>query len=87
MDRVNLEILHEMVGKAQHWIEISNTFKALENLNNNVDINRAWETMRENTKIAAKGTLSYYELKKQKPQVDKESDKDPNGNGHRTQAK
>jgi hypothetical protein len=29
-----------------------------------VDISRAWETIRENIKICAKGSLGYYELKK-----------------------
>jgi hypothetical protein len=31
-----------------------------------VDINRAWETIRENIKISAKESLSYCELKKHK---------------------
>jgi hypothetical protein len=31
-----------------------------------VDINRAWETMRENIKISTKGSLGYYELRKNK---------------------
>jgi hypothetical protein len=31
------------------------------------DINRAWETIRENIKISAKVSLGYYELKKHKP--------------------
>jgi hypothetical protein len=30
-----------------------------------VDINRAWETYRENTKISGKDSLGYYEFKKQ----------------------
>jgi hypothetical protein len=32
-----------------------------------VDINRAWETIRENIKIPVKESLGYYELKKHKP--------------------
>jgi hypothetical protein len=37
-----------------------------------VDINRAWETIRENTKISAKCSLGYYELKKHKPWFDED---------------
>jgi hypothetical protein len=38
----------------------------LENLDDEVDINRVWETVRENIKISAKESLGYYELKKNK---------------------
>jgi hypothetical protein len=40
------------------------------NLDAEVDINRAWETIRENIKILAKESLVYYELKKHKPWLD-----------------
>jgi hypothetical protein len=39
----------------------------LENLNDEVDINRAWETFTENINISAKEGVGYYELKKYKP--------------------
>jgi hypothetical protein len=39
----------------------------LENLDGDVRITRAWETIRENIKISAKESLNYYELKKHKP--------------------
>jgi hypothetical protein len=39
----------------------------LENLDDDVNINRAWEIIRENIKISAKEILGYYELKKHKP--------------------
>jgi hypothetical protein len=39
----------------------------LENLDTEADINRAWETIRQNIKISAKESLGYYELKKHKP--------------------
>jgi hypothetical protein len=32
-----------------------------------VNINRAWETIRQNTKISARERLGYYELKTHKP--------------------
>jgi hypothetical protein len=38
----------------------------LENLDTEVDVNRAWELLRENIKISAKENLGYYELKKQR---------------------
>jgi hypothetical protein len=38
----------------------------LEDLDAEVDINSAWETIRENIKISARQSLGYYELKKHK---------------------
>jgi hypothetical protein len=40
---------------------------ALENLDAEVDVNRAWETIRENNTISAKESIDYYELKKHQP--------------------
>jgi hypothetical protein len=42
----------------------------LENLDTEVDVNKAWETIRENIKISAKESLGYYELKENKPWFD-----------------
>jgi hypothetical protein len=39
----------------------------LEDLDAEVEINSAWETIRENIKISAKESLGYFELKKHKP--------------------
>jgi hypothetical protein len=39
-------------------------------LDSEVDVNKAWETIRENIKISAKESLIYYELKKNKPSLD-----------------
>jgi hypothetical protein len=64
MERFNLKKLNEVEGKEQYRVEISNRFAALENLDAEVDINRALETIRENIKISAKESLGYYELKK-----------------------
>jgi hypothetical protein len=36
-----------------------------------VEINSAWETIRENIKISAKESLGYFEFKKHKPWFDK----------------
>jgi hypothetical protein len=42
----------------------------LEDLVTEVEINSAWETMKENIKISAKESLGYFELKKHKPWFD-----------------
>jgi hypothetical protein len=39
----------------------------LKNLEDDVDINRAWKTIRENIKISAKEVLGYCKVKKNKP--------------------
>jgi hypothetical protein len=70
-ERFNFNKLNEAEGKGQYCVEISNRFAALENLDAEVDINRAWETITENINISAKESLGYYELKKHKPWFDK----------------
>jgi hypothetical protein len=45
-------------------------FIALGNLDTEVDINRAWETITENIKVSARDSLGYHELKKHKPWFD-----------------
>jgi hypothetical protein len=40
--------------KEQYQVTIKNEFAALENLDDNGDINKAWETIRENIRILAK---------------------------------
>jgi hypothetical protein len=66
MERFNLKKLNEVEGKEQYRVEISNRSAALENLYTEVDVNKAWETIRENIKISAKESLGYCELKKNK---------------------
>jgi hypothetical protein len=46
MERFILRKLNEIDGKEQFLVEISNRFIALENLDENADINRAWKTIR-----------------------------------------
>jgi hypothetical protein len=46
MERFNVKQLNEIEGKEQYSVEISNRFVALENLDIEVDINRAWETVK-----------------------------------------
>jgi hypothetical protein len=41
-------------GKEKYCVEDSNTFATLEDLDAEVEINSAWEMIRENIKISAK---------------------------------
>jgi hypothetical protein len=57
MERFNLNKLSEVKGKERYHVEISNRFAALDNLVTEIDINRAWEAIRENIKISARQGL------------------------------
>jgi hypothetical protein len=50
MERFNLKKLNDVEGKEQFRVEVSNWFAALEYLDTEVEINSAWETIRENTR-------------------------------------
>jgi hypothetical protein len=65
----NQEVKREE-GKEQYRVEVSNRFAALEDLDAEVEINSAWETIRENIKMSAKESLGGFELKKLKPSFD-----------------
>jgi hypothetical protein len=69
-ERFNLKKLNEVEVKEQFCVGVSNRFAALEDLNAEVDINSAWETIRENIKISAKESPGYLESKKHKPWFD-----------------
>jgi type I restriction-modification system DNA methylase subunit len=71
-ERFNLRKLNEQEVRKQYQIEITNRFAALENLSDGENINRAWENIKENIKISAKGSLGLHELKQHKPWFDKE---------------
>jgi hypothetical protein len=51
MDRFNLKKLNDVEVKEQFRVEVSNRFAALEDLDTEVEINSARETIRENIKI------------------------------------
>jgi hypothetical protein len=70
MEMFNLNKLNDVEGKEQFRVEVSNRFAALEDFDTEVEINSAWETIRENVKILAKESLGYFELKKHKPWFD-----------------
>jgi hypothetical protein len=50
VERFNLKKLQEVECKEQYRVEVSNRFAALRGLDTEVDINCAWETIRENIK-------------------------------------
>jgi hypothetical protein len=59
MQRFNLIKLNKVEGKEQHCVEVSNRFAAFEDLDAEVDIINAWETIRENIKISAREYVGY----------------------------
>jgi hypothetical protein len=61
MERFNLKKLNNVEGKEQYRVEISNRFAVLENLDNDVDINRAWETIKRISQLQPK-SLGFYKL-------------------------
>jgi len=67
-----LRKLNELEVRKQYHIEITNRFKALENLSNDKDINRGWESIKENIKTSAKERVGLGELMQHKPQFDEE---------------
>jgi hypothetical protein len=71
MERFNLKKLNEVEGKEQYRVDVSIRFAALEDLDAEVEINSAWETIRENIKVLTRESLSDFELKKQKPCFEK----------------
>jgi hypothetical protein len=65
MERFILKKLNDVEGKQQFRNEVSNRFAALEDLDTDVKTNSAWKMITESTKISAKESLGYFELKMQ----------------------
>ena len=70
--RFNLRKLNDLKVRKQYQIEISNRFPALENVSEEEDINRAWESNKENIKTSATESLGMYEMKQHEPWFDEE---------------
>jgi hypothetical protein len=68
----NLKQLNEEEVKEQYQVTIKNNFAVLENLDDDGDINRAWETIRENIRISAKKSIGLCESKSYKSWFNKE---------------
>jgi len=69
-----LRKLNEPEVKEEYQIEITNRFAALENLNDDEDVNRTWENIKENIQTSAKESLGLglHEFKQNKPWFDEE---------------
>jgi hypothetical protein len=66
MERFNLKKLNEVEDKEKYSVEVSNRFAALKASDAEVEINSAWETVRQISKFQPK-SLGYFEMKKHKP--------------------
>jgi hypothetical protein len=73
--KFNLRNLNGIEGKEKYFVDVSTRFAAMENLDAEVEINKIWETIRENIKITVKQSLDYYELKQHKPWFDERCSK------------
>jgi hypothetical protein len=60
--RFDLRKLNDAEVKEQYQVKITNRFAALENFDDNLDMNRAWKNIRENIDISAKESLGHYEF-------------------------
>jgi hypothetical protein len=67
-----LKKLSDVGVKEKYQVEISNRLVAVENLDKSLDINSAWESIRDNIKTSAKENLGYHRLKHNKPWFDDE---------------
>ena len=70
--RFNLSKLNELEVRKQYQVEITNRFAALENLNEDEDVNRIWRNIKHNIQISAKESLGMHEWKQHKPWFDEE---------------
>jgi hypothetical protein len=70
--RFNLRKLNDLEVRKQYQIEITNRFAALENVSKDEDINRAWESIKENIKTSATESLGMHEIKQHKQWLDEE---------------
>jgi hypothetical protein len=69
-ERFNLKKLNDLEVRKQYQTEITKSFAALENLSEDEDINRVWESIKENIKPSAKESLGLHEVKQHKPWFD-----------------
>ena len=68
----NLSKLSDLEVRKQYQIDITSRFTALENLNEDEEVNRTWENIKENIKTSAKESLGVHEWKQHKPWFDEE---------------
>ena len=70
--RFNLRKLYDLEVRKQYQIEITNRFAALQNVSEDDDINRGWDSIKENIKTSATESLGVHAMKQHKPWFDKE---------------
>jgi hypothetical protein len=75
MQGFDLRKLNDAEVTKQYQVKITNRFAALENFYDNVNMNRAWENIRENIKTSGKESLGNYKLQQHKPWFDDECSK------------
>jgi hypothetical protein len=59
-ERFDLKKLDDVEVKEKYQVDISNRFAPSENLDESLDINNAWESIRENIKTLAKENPGYH---------------------------
>jgi hypothetical protein len=67
LERFDLTNLDDVEVKEKYQAGISNRLATLESFDENFDINKAWESIRENIKSSDKDNLGYQKLKHNKP--------------------
>ena len=72
MGRFNLRKLNDLEVRKQYKIEITDTYAASENVSEDEDINRGWESIKENIKTSATESLGMHDMKQHKPWFDEE---------------
>ena len=70
--RFNLRKLNEPEVREQYQIKITKRFAALENVNDDEDVNRTWENIKENIRTSAEESLDLHELNQNKPWFDED---------------
>jgi hypothetical protein len=71
-ERFNLRKLNDLEVRKEYQIEITNRFAALENLDNDGDINRAWENIKDSIQTSSRESFGLHESKQHKPWFDDE---------------
>jgi hypothetical protein len=67
VERCNPRKLRELEVRKQYQVKISNRLRAMENLNDSEDKNRAWENFQVNIKTSVEDSLGQHKLKQHKP--------------------
>ena len=70
--RFNLRKLNEPEVMEHYQIEITKRFADLENVNDEEEVNRTWEHIKENIQDRTKESLGLHELNQNKPWFDEE---------------